>query len=63
MINKEQSHKEQMNHQAYQDVLECKRAQYTDDEDYMSSYQGWYNIAGGEKHFDPHYCESDMEDL
>lgn len=41
--NKE--HKNELNHQAYIDVFECKDPSYPNNEDYMNSYSFWLDIS------------------
>lgn len=59
MTDEDNAHKEKMNSLAYQDVLDLAPPRYRNDKDYMKSYEGWKNVSGGEKRFDPYYSESD----
>jgi len=52
---------ENINKQAYQDVLNVLEPQQPDNKDYMERYHFWRTIAG-EKHFDPFYDMFDGED-
>jgi hypothetical protein len=52
-----QGYLDEVNHQAYLDVLDVLPPQSSDPE-YMKYYQDWANIAGP-THFDPYYSLAD----
>ena len=52
------SERDQLNSQAYMDVLDALSPSDPDNPVYMECYRFWRGIAG-ESHFDRYYCDSD----
>lgn len=51
--------KDEKNHQAYMDVLDCKSPSMPNDTEYMTSYNFWYPLGGEAMHNRDHENDRD----